>query len=348
MHRKVGQFLLLLPWIAAVSGCALVTVTSDPPGAEIICSTTGAGPWEPWPPGTSKLRTTPTRKLTSSERYYFVRVRKEGYYPVRPELVDAGPLQRRRLHFKLDLTPQAKGLVLYEPEGRWVTPDEGERLEAESKRAQGLVQYQGEWMSPDEKFARQQHERGCVLFEGRWVKPDEEDLVRFKDQYMKREEAKRQREIDDEVQQIVASATTFPLRFEPISRPSDVAQLRVADHTKHPIEVLLSGPQSHRVVVTRSAPVTIQSLPGIYVLVIREIDRQTGRAGVAEVELVPRQSRLVIYRGEPADGEFSRSLPAERRAQARPDLSEQGRRRAGGRGALTVCCRTPRSETQSQ
>jgi hypothetical protein len=83
---------------------------------------------------------------------------------------------RRAMNKVLTLDPhhvganEALGLVPYK--GRWVKPDERERLKqkahAEDMRQRGLVQHDGKWVT----LAEKKHlEVGEVYFEGRWLKP---------------------------------------------------------------------------------------------------------------------------------------------------------------------------------
>ncbi|MDP6386635.1 MAG: hypothetical protein QGI93_10625 [Planctomycetota bacterium] len=72
---------------------------------------------------------------------------------------------------------KALGLVPYN--GRWVKPEERERLKAkdhsEDMRQRGLVQHEGEWVT----LAEKKHlDAGEVYFEGRWLKPGDLERAR--------------------------------------------------------------------------------------------------------------------------------------------------------------------------
>ncbi len=94
---------------------------------------------------------------------------------------------------------ERKGLVEYD--GRWVTREERDRLENE---ADGLVQFEGRWMSPEEKEEIEREREGLVLRDGEWVRPDEDEkekrgaagLVLYKGEWMTPED-KRSR-LDEE------------------------------------------------------------------------------------------------------------------------------------------------------
>jgi hypothetical protein len=72
---------------------------------------------------------------------------------------------------------EALGLVPYD--GRWVKPEERERLKAKAHskdmRQRGLVQHDGEWVT----LAEKKHlDAGEVYFEGRWLKPGDLERAR--------------------------------------------------------------------------------------------------------------------------------------------------------------------------
>ena len=63
--------------------------------------------------------------------------------------------------------PEVRGLVEFD--GKWVTPEEKEKLFAEKMNAEGRQIYQGKWLTEDEIHAA----KGEVRYEGRWVTPAE-------------------------------------------------------------------------------------------------------------------------------------------------------------------------------
>lgn len=67
---------------------------------------------------------------------------------------------------------EAGEVVLFE--GQWVTPEEYSRLYAESMERQGMVQYEGEWVTFDEA----QRRRGYVLHEGNWITQEQLEAIR--------------------------------------------------------------------------------------------------------------------------------------------------------------------------
>ena len=325
MLRVIIQLLVLLLWIGAISGCATVSVTSDPPGAEVVCSPTGMPPWQAWPPQTLKSVTTPARRWIRPDPYYFVRVHKDGYYPPPPAFVDVGVWRRQQLHFQLEPTPEffarrqrERGLVLFE--GQWVKPEERD-----------LVEYQGKWIRSAEKFKLEQEAKGLVFHDplGRWMTPKEKEkieteeklskgLVPFKNQWMTPQEADLQKLIDRQAERIIASTTTYELRIERIGPVfTSGSELRVTDLSGHPLEVLLSGPQSRRTQVIPYNTVTIQTLPGTYTLVVQQADsRPTGLVGVGRVRLALKNRYSTTYRGGPQTTRIPLILPGTSESKA--------------------------------
>jgi len=326
MRGSAKRLGVLLPCILALGGCAMVTVTSEPSGAEISYSLTGMPPWSAWPPGRTKPHLTPARQTVGAEPYYFLRVSKEGYHPAPPAFVDAGPLRRQKLHFQLEPTSatfvqlqRARGLVWFE--GRWVRPEE-----------KGLVEYRGRWVRPADKFKFEQEAKGLILYaeEKRWMTPREkEDLeaarrqaqgfVRFKGQWLTPREVDIQRGIDQQTQQIATSSPTFELRIERIGAVFTTdAELRVTDLTGHLLEVLLSGPQSRSAQVPPYNSVMIQALPGTYTLVIRQAERAGGLVGVGKAALETKGRYSTAYRGGPVPRLLPRYLPRTSEVKIEP------------------------------
>lgn len=320
-----ARVLIPILLLMSLAGCASVKITSDPSGAEIYYSETGIEPWKPWPPGSDQPQSTPDTKVTKPEPFLYVRVEKDGYYPVRPVFLDAGILRRQRVHFLLDqtfrqqqldkglviyqnewITPEekfqreqeAKGLFLHEPSGRWVTEPEMEALKAEAKRAAGYVWYLDAW-----------------------VKPEEEGLVQYKTRWMKPEEAERQRRIDRRVQDILASGKTVPLQLTR-TRPTvtEGTQLWIADLTGHPLEVLISGLVSQEDVVLAYNKVTLESEPGTYTVVLRDMDRPEVPASVVTMEFKTKQSYSWAYHGPNSPTKASVVEPTQPRPVEVPGL----------------------------
>lgn len=309
----------MLVFPVAISACAMVSVTSDPPGAEITYSPTGTPPWRPWPPETSKALATPAWKWVRPDPYYFVRVHKDGHYSTAPLLVEAGLWRHQKLHFRLDPTPdlfarqqRERGLVLYE--GQWVNPKEHD-----------LAEYQGKWMRRAEKLKLEQEAKGLVFHETlrQWMtrqemekieaeKKRKQGLVYLKGQWMPPQEADLQKLIDRQAQRIAASTATYELHIErlgPMFTPD--AELRMTDLSGHPLEVLLSGPNSRRAQVLPYNGVVIQTLPGTYTLVVLQTDsRRDGLVGVGRVQMAPKNRYSTTYRGAPTRIQIPLVLPA--------------------------------------
>ncbi|MCX8037014.1 MAG: hypothetical protein N3D11_08200 [Candidatus Sumerlaeia bacterium] len=312
--RTLFRGLVLLAGALACSSCAVVSVTSDPAGAEIVYSRTGTGPWQPWPPESGQPAQTPATRSVRADPFYFIRVQKEGYHPVTPVFVDAGPMKRQHVHFQLEPTRQMfeamqreRGLVLFQ--GEWVDPKE-----------KGLVEYQGRWMLPAEKTALEQKAKGLVFYEpeGRWMLPAEieaiearrmtaQGLIRFKDQWMTPLEADMQKLIDRQVAKAVESSPTAELRIERIGPVFTAnAELRLTDLAGKPLEVLLSGPQSRILRVPAYNSLSTQTLPGQYVVAVREAEPPGRFLAIGKVRLEAKNRYSTTYRGATA---VKKSIP---------------------------------------
>ncbi len=286
----------------------MVSITSDPAGADIVWPRTGTGPWQPWPPESAQPAQTPATRSVRADPFYFVRVQKEGYHPVTPVFVDAGPMKRQRVHFQLEPTRQMfeslqreRGLVLFE--GQWVDP-----------REKGLVEDQGRWMLPAEKTALEQKAKGLVFYEpeGRWMLPAEIEaietrrmtargLIRFKDQWMTPLEADMQKLIDRQAAQALESSPVAELRIERIGPIFTAnAELRLTDLAGQPLDVLLSGPQSRIVRVPAYNSISTQTLPGMYVVAVREANPPNRFLAVGKIRLEAKNRYSTTYRGAPS------------------------------------------------
>jgi len=317
--RDIIAFLLAIAFAAVLlGGCARVSIESDPAEAAVMYSLTGAAPWQPWPPDADEAEQTPAGLWTRPDPYYYVRVEREGYYPVRPVFVDVGLLRRQAIHFDLEPTPELfaqmqreKGLVLFE--GEWVDPN-----------VAGLVEYEGQWMRPEERTRRENLARGLVLYEpeNRWVTPAEHEalvakanlakgLVPLKGRWWTPAEAQEQEALDREAQRLAATSGTFEIRADRIGPVfTSGSQLQVADLTGRPLEVILSGPVSRRARVEPYNSTTIETEPGTYTLVIREGEAgDDAAAGVGRVRLTPQSRYSATFRGEPSGEPYPIEIP---------------------------------------
>ena len=329
--RIASTCIVLLVFVFALGGCATVTITSDPSNAEVIYSPTGTPPWLPWPPQASTPATTPARKWLRPDPFYFVRVRKDGYYLPPPQFLDMGVWRRQEVRFQLEPTPElfarqqrARGLVLFH--GEWVKPEE-----------HNLVEYQGTWITAADKSKLEQQAKGLVFHDAlqRWMTPQERErldaeerrakgLILVKGQWMTPLEADIQTLIDREAERTLASTVTYELRIERIGPVfTSGTELRVTDLSGHLLEALLSGPQSRRAQVIPYNTVTIQSLPGTYTLVVRQADaRPTGLVGVSKVRLAAKNRYSATYRGGPQTTRFPLILPGTKESKVEPPESK--------------------------
>lgn len=81
---------------------------------------------------------------------------------------------KRALELDLDHAGARERLGFVRHGDEWLTPEQRDErllaLDAAAKRAAGLVEHEGRWMSPADKARA---ESGLVLHEGRWIAPDE-------------------------------------------------------------------------------------------------------------------------------------------------------------------------------
>jgi hypothetical protein len=92
------------------------------------------------------------------------------------------------------------GRVLHD--GRWVTPEEKAELvrreQIAERRARGLVPYRGEWVTREEREAR---ENGLVLHEGKWLTPEEameaRGFVRVDGAWVRRRSLENREEVEE-------------------------------------------------------------------------------------------------------------------------------------------------------
>ena len=302
MTRTVVGIAAMTIGALALLDCSMVRVTSDPRGAALYYSETGTPPWRPWPPGRKQPATTPKVRFLWPEPYVYLRAAEGGYYPEEPVFLDARMFRSQRIHFDLeksfDQLQRDQGYVWFR--GEWMTPEEKFRRQQEEI---GLYYYErtNEWVSAEElahRVAEEQREQGFVRYKGNWVKPEEEGLVEYKGRWMKPEEAEIRRLIDEEVQRIVQSGDTFPFEIERIGPTFTAgAQMRVADLTGHPLEVLLSGPESQRVEVSSYNSITMVLEPGTYTLTILQADQPPAPAAVDTRMLETKSRYSAVYRG---------------------------------------------------
>jgi hypothetical protein len=124
---------------------------------------------------------------------------------------------------------RAVGNVLYE--GLWMTPEEKAWREKDAKaaemRARGLVEHEGRWVTPEEK---ENLEKGLVLHDGRWMTPDQvkeaEGYVKWKGQWVKKEELERKKLIDTYGARMEADVNAAVSEHFAAVGPFEDAQLR--------------------------------------------------------------------------------------------------------------------------
>lgn len=98
---KLIASLSVVVFICAAIGCTMITVESEPPGADVYYSINGLRPWIAWPPGAEQVSQTPARVMTFADSVYMVQVVKDGYHPPTPQVVDAMRAGSEVVQFKL-------------------------------------------------------------------------------------------------------------------------------------------------------------------------------------------------------------------------------------------------------
>lgn len=226
---KTFKWLLIALFVAmTLAGCnGKVRIESDPAGATILYADSALGPWRVL--GGSQPTLTPCWAQRASRSAFFIRLEKEGYHSTHPKLVESYLLSRESISFTLEKTPAQiekeyleQGLVRYD--GKWVNPQEA-----------GLVQYKDTWMTPEEKVAAEQKDKGLVLYNGEWVTAEQKQnaiaeeqakkgLVPFKGRWGTQEEKEKEEKIDKIVEETFAmdhnsSDTVRLLGVIPQARP---------------------------------------------------------------------------------------------------------------------------------
>jgi hypothetical protein len=103
---------------------------------------------------------------------------------------EAASILREIVKLDPDHGAARKALGHVKHKDKWVTEAEAKKLgrtelEAEMK-AKGLVEYKGEWLTPEEKSAKEHEARGEVLVDGKWV--NKKDLERVEAERKLRDE----------------------------------------------------------------------------------------------------------------------------------------------------------------
>lgn len=246
-----------------MSGCARLSVKSDPPDARILWSPDGQEDWRPWPPRTWGKPPQPgEEKLTpySTMGGYFdtvwITVEKDGYFRPLPQAAQLYTFRNETLRFELVETPtafearqRAAGLVPYR--GQWVDP-----------AAAGLAEYNGVWMPRDEAFRAEQRAKGLVEYQGNWLAPAEYEtrvaadqtakgLVSFKGRWMTPEAQAAEEALDTAAAALAERRDVAPLDAPRVIGRTDLptAQVQLLNATGNAVRFLLSGPTTREITV---------------------------------------------------------------------------------------------------
>jgi len=228
-----------------------------------------------------------------------------------------------KVHFTLEPSPEivaqqkrAQGLVFWPPDGTWVNPVE-----------KGLAQHNGEWMTPQEKFAREQKEAGLVEYQGRWVRPEERDqlvaeaqkaagYVLYKNQWIRAEDQAKQAEVDRMVSECSTTKTMSLPAIGTMPRPmATKTEIKVSNGTRSAIRAYFSGPVSFEMLVEGFSLESREMIPGLYrIAIVPEMPDLPTQTGEATFEDVGAKQLAVVYsldyQGDP--GGLLRKIQSEK------------------------------------
>jgi hypothetical protein len=264
--RIVYLFILAIFW---VSGCSVIRIESEPPGAVILYSATGMEPWKPLGDPENPLET-PALFYRFRSSHHFFRVDKSGYVPPLPKIVETYPFHRETLSFQLEKTPQTvekeyldKGYIRYQ--NQWVNPKDA-----------GLVEYKGEWMKPGEKFTAEQKDRGLILYEDKWMTPGEKEksfardqtekgLVPLKSRWVTPDEKSQEEKIDLTVEEVFQKEHRNPEIPSVVGTiTANQTRIRVLNGIGDKVIFYFSGKKSLRIALDPYESQNMDILPGNY------------------------------------------------------------------------------------
>jgi hypothetical protein len=250
---RLAAALVIFSGVLLGSGCARVRFESNPPGAVIEYSRTGAPPWLPLERDaeTGEPSRTPLAESRPFHGYAFVRAQLEGYLPSVRRLVNFSDLWGQTIAFELEKTAAFAalekldaGFVFYE--GEWVNPTE-----------RHLVQVDGVWMTAADADALAHLAAGEILFEGVWMPAEQaralererllaQGYVEYKGRLVPPERAKRLGAIDQQIAELAQrpedlSATNASLETTGLVREGG-SRLKAFNATSLQAEFLISGP----------------------------------------------------------------------------------------------------------
>jgi hypothetical protein len=278
---KIGRVSCLIFFLLICGSCAIIKITSDPPGAEIYYSQEMGQRmyWKPWrPDGEGNAAITPSTALTFKKGFYFLRVHREGYYEPQPQLVELLPFKVTKVKMGLQETSShfaerqtKKGLVLYKNE--WVDPEK-----------EGLVFYNDQWMTQQEFLAADLREKGLVFYRDRWMPPEEKQklvlqeysekgLIQYKGRWIEKEEYNTQKNIDETVAKITLTTGTFQIPQPKLvgSIRGEKAKMRLFNGTGYTINIFISGPDSQKISVEGYDAGVALLGPGNYTIAVEQI-----------------------------------------------------------------------------
>jgi uncharacterized membrane protein YgcG len=331
--------LLLVCTVASSAvGCSRYQFRTSPEGAQVEFSHTGAEPWQPVAlDDAGNPLATPFRAAPPTTGYAFIRGVRDGYISSEPALVHfswLSPMAWIGLaatpDLKLTRTRReearerlAEGFVFYREE--WVRPDEAalvqrgnawmsvEEAEALDRRAAGLVEIDGEWITQGEADARRRDEllaRGFQEHRGRLFPP---------------EEAERRRAIDAQVERLFAermqsASTVDNINFEESGRTPDGPRLRIFNATSIDLEVLISGPDSRIVALEAYAEESVTLLPGEFLIAALPVAPGVFDEFVGRFELLGSYTYTFTYLGLELGRELDEAEKASATRIERPEM----------------------------
>ncbi|MBN1900356.1 hypothetical protein JW926_03410 [Candidatus Sumerlaeota bacterium] len=311
--KNLWKFLHLFNLITLVcSGCSVIRIESEPSGATLLHSSNGMAPWKKLGSPDHPLVTPAVLRRFRSDQEFF-RVEKSGYASPLPRIAETYPFHRETLHFQLEKTPQTierefrdKGYILYQ--NQWIDP-----------KGAGLVEYKGEWMKPEEKFAAEQKDRGMVLYEGKWMTLEEKEkafravqtsrgLVSFKERWMTRDEKNQEELIDQKVDEVSSGVHRNPDIPGVVGTITEnKTRIRVLNGTGNQIIFYFSGKKSLRVALDPYESQNLDILPGKYRIAGVGVNRDI-QPSFWTFEFKPGFRYSLVEEGEPLQIESAEGL----------------------------------------
>jgi hypothetical protein len=273
-----SAYLGLLALAVGLAGCSVVTIESNPPGAEIYYSETGLYPWMPWPPGADTPSVTPARVVGATPGIYVASVTRDGYYASQPQVIDCMRVGFARSRFDLTVRPQA-------------TPIEAPEAAPGMDVAMG-----GE---PSDPTVQTPIDATTATLPADAARDASTDSIETSDITLGTTDPAERAKIVDLVDRF------FELGAAPMTTPTllanlgnDLPRVQVLNGTGETVSFLLSGPDVDFLSLPAYSNFSFQIAPGQYRVALREVD-QASTTSIGTLSLRPGDWYYVAYRRAP-------------------------------------------------